>query len=69
MAAKPRCEALVQRDRAGRRRRIHSGRLCDADGGRASGIDHAVEDSDADDSLGLLTGQLSSMQVSPRIRL
>jgi hypothetical protein len=69
MAAKPRCEALVQQDRPGRRGRIHSGRLCDADEGRASGIDHAVEDSDADDSLGLLTGQLSSMQVSPRIRL
>jgi hypothetical protein len=32
-------------------------------GVRASGIDHAVEDSNADGSLGLLTKQLSGMQV------
>jgi len=37
--------------------------LRDADGIWASGIDHAVEDSDTDGSLGLLAGQLSGMPV------
>lgn len=55
--------ALVQRDRPGRSRPIRSGQLCDADGLRASRIHHAVEDGDADGSLGLLAGQLSGMQV------
>src|SRR3954469_8390484 len=59
----PRRQALVQRDQRGRSGPIRSGRLCDADGIRASGIDHAVEDSDADGCFGLLAGQLSGMQV------
>ena len=46
--------ALVQRAQCGRRGPIRSDRLRDADGIRASGIDHAVEDGDADGSLGLL---------------
>ena len=35
----------------------------DADGARASRPDHAIEDSDPDGGLGLLTGQLAGMQV------
>jgi hypothetical protein len=56
-------QALVQRDRSGRSGPIRSDPLRDADGVRASGIDHAVEDSDADGCFGLLAGQLSGMQV------
>jgi hypothetical protein len=55
--------ALVQRAQRGRSGPIRSGRLCDADGLRASGLDHAVEDGDADGSLGLLTGQLAGLEV------
>src|SRR5687768_12641768 len=55
--------ALVQRAQRRRSGPIRSGRLCDADGLRASRIDHAVEDGDADGSLGLLTGQLAGMEV------
>jgi sulfatase modifying factor 1 len=46
--------ALVQRAQCRRSGPIRSDRLRDADGIRASGIDHAVEDGDADGSLGLL---------------
>lgn len=55
--------ALVQRSQCGRRGSIRSGQLGDADGVRASGLNHSVEDSNADGSLGLLAGQLSGMQV------
>jgi hypothetical protein len=55
--------ALVQRAQRGRSGPIRSGRLCDADGIRASCIHHAVEDGDADGSLGLLARQLSGMEV------
>jgi hypothetical protein len=37
----------------------------DANGTRASSIDHAVEDSDAEGSLSQLTGQLAGMEVVP----
>src|SRR5688572_19676317 len=55
--------ALVQGYRFGRSGPIRPDRLRNADGVRASGINHAVEDSDADASLGLLTGQLARMEV------
>ena len=61
--------ALVQRAQRRCSGPIRSGRLCDADGFRASRINHAVEDSDADGCFGLLAGQLSGMQVVARIRL
>jgi hypothetical protein len=38
--------------------------LGDADGVRASDIDHAVEDSDAGGSLSLLAGQPVGMEVA-----
>ena len=56
-------EALVQQSQCGRRGPIRSGQLGNADEVRASGLDHSVEDSNADGSLGLLAGQLSGMQV------
>jgi hypothetical protein len=54
----------VQRVQDGRNRPIHSGQLGDADGVRASDIDHAVEDSDAGGSLSLLAGQPAGMEVA-----
>jgi len=54
---------LVQRDQRGRSELIRDLQLRDANGVQASHIDHAVEDSDADGGLGLLTGQLAGMQV------
>ena len=59
----PPAAALVQRDRSGRSEPIRFDRLRDADGVGASGIDHAVEDSDADGCFDLLARQLSGMQV------
>jgi hypothetical protein len=56
-------EALVQQLQCGRRGPIRSGQLGNADEVRASGLDHSVEDSNADGSLGLLAGQLSGMQM------
>ena len=56
-------EALVQQSQCGRRKLIRSGQLGNADEVRASGLDHSVEDRNADGSLGLLAGQLSGMQV------
>jgi hypothetical protein len=56
-------EALVQQSQCGRRGPIRSGQLGKADEVRASGLDHSVEDRNADGSLGLLAGQLSGMQV------
>ena len=53
----------MQRDRSGRSEPIRSDRLRDADGVRASGIDHAVEDSDADGGFGLRAGQLPDIQM------
>jgi hypothetical protein len=53
----------VQRDQHRHSGPIRSIRLCDANGIGASGIDHAVQDSDTDGSFGLLTGQLASMEV------
>jgi hypothetical protein len=55
--------ALVQRDQRGRSGPIRSGRLRDTGGVRASGIDHAVEDGDANGGLDLLAGQLSGIQA------
>ena len=55
--------ALVQQAQRRRSGPIRSDRLRDADGIRASCIDHAVEDSDADGSFGLLTGQLAGMEM------
>jgi hypothetical protein len=54
---------LVQRAQRGRSAPIRSGRLCDADRIRASRIHHAVEDGDANGSLGLLARQLSGLEV------
>jgi hypothetical protein len=53
----------VQGYRCGRSGPIRPDRLRNGDGVRASGINHAVEDSDADGSLGLLIGQLARMEV------
>jgi hypothetical protein len=54
---------LVQRSQCGRSEPIRAPGSRDADGVRASGLDHAVEDSDTDGSFGLLTGQLAGMEV------
>jgi hypothetical protein len=53
----------VQRDRSGHSGPIRSDWLRDADRVRASGIDHAVEDSYADGGFGLRAGQLPDMQM------
>jgi hypothetical protein len=55
--------ALVQRAQCGRRGPIRSGQLGDADGVQASGIDHSVEDSNADG------GTVKTLGVSYRTRM
>src|SRR3954468_22557571 len=56
--------ALVQRDGCGRKCPIRDLWLRDANGVRASGLDHAVEDGHPKGGLGLLTGQLTSMEAA-----
>src|SRR3954453_18281606 len=46
------CRALVQRDQRGRSEPIHGPGSCDANGVRTSGIDHAVEDGRAPETVG-----------------
>jgi hypothetical protein len=53
----------VQRGQLGCNGPIRHSRLRDADGIRVCRLDHAVEGSDTDGGLGLLTGQLASMEV------
>jgi hypothetical protein len=53
----------VRRDQRGRSGPIRPPTLRDADGVRASGIDHAVQDDDTDGGFGVLTGQLAGMET------